>query len=490
MIASVIQYRNLIRVTAALCLLGAAAGLHAAEEGTQKAGQLLEKHYYESAAAALRAQGGELPPVAALTLARAYSSNAQLYRALQHSSLGIGLMYLKKLAAQGGGDRSQYVSLYYGEYLAEAGKSSEAAAQLRRFAGVKGASPAYRDIAQIELAAGQKAALPVPGSKDPLARSEYAAAMSMSPARRNEAASMMDQALAELTRSGKPLPVRVATNAIAVYVRSGHADQAFAMLRTADVGLPSYEETINKSKVVRFYDPELLGNLAELDQAEAERLLLKVRNDAKYKSVAGYFLAEMYLNNNQFNDAAKLMAELTAASDLPAAFRDRVGVMQAALDVRSGKVARGNAAFAELGKKYAQDPVMLAEVLRACVRFKGSCPAVVKDARSLAATNQGERFRSLHFAVGEQYAAEGKNERALLEMEIARDKSNKNRIDTNDPLWLVRLADLYFAGKSFSESLEIYFEMSKEFPAVRQLQETGQGVYSTEYRSAGDAKIF
>jgi hypothetical protein len=75
-------------------------------------------------------------------------------------------------------------------------------------------------------------------------------------------------------------------------------------------------------------------------------------------------------------------------------------------------------------------------------------------------------------------------------METARDKSNKNRIDANDPLLLVRLADLYFAGKSFSESLEIYFEMSKEFPAVRQLQETGQGVYSTEYRSAGDAKIF
>jgi hypothetical protein len=124
------------------------------------------------------------------------------------------------------------------------------------------------------------------------------------------------------------------------------------------------------------------------------------------------------------------------------------------------------------------------------VRMRATCAGATASARAFALTSQGERFRGLHFAVGEQYAAEGQAERALLSMETARDKSNKNRIDTNDPMLLVRLADLYFSGKSFSESLEIYFELSKEFPAVRQLQETAQGVYSTEYRSAGDVKIF
>jgi hypothetical protein len=484
--------RNVVQGLVAVCLLCSSVSLLAAEEATQKAAQLLEKHYYESAAAALRAAsgGGELQPVAALTLARAYSSNAQLYRALQRSSLDIGVMYLKKLAAQGGGDRSVYVPLYYGEYLAQAGKPGESAAQLRRFIGQKGANPAYRELAQADLSVAQKSALPAEQPKDPLAKSEFAAIMSMTPARRTEAATQIEQALAELTKANQPLPVRAITNAIAVYARSGHADKAFALLRSADVGLPSYEENISKSKVVRFYDPALLANLAELDQAEAERLLLRVRNDAKYKSVAGYFLADLYLNNSQFGDAAKLLPELLAATDLPAAFHDRVALMQAVLESRTGKAAQGKARFAELGSKFSDEPVMLAEILRYCVRFKASCPSVVARARTVATAYQGERYRSLHFAVGEQYAAEGKNERALQEMETARDKSNKNRIDTNDPLLLARLADLYFAGKSFSESLEIYFEMSKEFPAVRQLQETGQGVYSTEYRSAGDAKIF
>lgn len=484
--------RNALQNILLTYMLGSVASLYAADDGVQKASQLLDKHYYESAAAMLRTTSAvvELPPVAALALARAYSRNAQLYRALQRSSLVVGSMYLQKLVAQKGGDRSHFVTLYYGEYLTEVGKAREGAAQLRRFIAQKDSVPIYRNIAQSVLSVAQKSPLPAAHSKDPLLQSQHAAIMSLTPTHRTEAATQIDRALADLSKINPILPVRAVTNAIAVYARSGHFEKAFALLGSADIGQPSYEELITKTKVVRFYDPGLLGNLAELNQAVAERQLLRVRADARYKSVAGYFLVELYLNNEQFGSALTLLPELLAATDLPAAYRDRLAVMQAALDVRSGKVAHGNAAFAELGNKFGQDPVMLAEVLSICVRFRASCASVAVSARNLAMANQGERFRSLHFAVGEQYAAEGKNERALVELETARDKSNKNRIDSNDPLLLVRLADLYFAGKSFSESLEIYFEMSKEFPAVRQLQETGQGVYSTEYRSAGDAKIF
>ncbi len=482
--------KNTMRSALAAALLVTSAGLHAADDSMKKAAQLLDKHYYESAAAALRAApGGANDPLAALTLARAYARNAELYRALQRSSLAIGNMYLQKLAAQGGHDRSAFVPLYYGEYLVAAGKSREGAAQLRRFQGEKDSGAIYRDIAQVEIAMAQHAA-PAAHTKDPLVRSQIAAAMSTTPAQRAEAITQIDEALAELGKGNGALPVRAITNAVAVYARGGQSGKAFAVLGSADIGRPSYEETISKTKVVRFYDPALLGNLAELDQAESERLLQRVRSEPRYKSIATYFLAESYVNSEQFSNAVPLMAELAAAADLPVAYRDRLAMLQAVVDVRTGKAARGNAALGELGKKYSQDPVLLGEVLSACTRVKASCASVVTSARSLAATNQGERYRGLHFAVGEQYATEGKNDRALLEMETARDKSNKNRIDTNDPLLLVRLADLYFAGKSFSESLEIYFEMSKEFPAVRQLQETGQGVYSTEYRSAGDAKIF
>ena len=75
-------------------------------------------------------------------------------------------------------------------------------------------------------------------------------------------------------------------------------------------------------------------------------------------------------------------------------------------------------------------------------------------------------------------------------MEAGRDKSNKNRIEFNDPQMLIYLSEAYYRTKKFSEALEIYFEMRKQFPAVRQIQVVMQGVYSMEQKSAGDAKIF
>jgi hypothetical protein len=75
-------------------------------------------------------------------------------------------------------------------------------------------------------------------------------------------------------------------------------------------------------------------------------------------------------------------------------------------------------------------------------------------------------------------------------MEAGRDKSNKNRIEFNDPRMLIALAEAHYRSRNFSEALEIFFEMSKQYPAVRQIQAAMQGVYSMEQQSAGDAKIF
>ncbi|MCK7576630.1 MAG: hypothetical protein MZV65_12485 [Chromatiales bacterium] len=286
------------------------------------------------------------------------------------------------------------------------------------------------------------------------------------------------------------VPMRVVTNAVGVYARAGEHDKAFALLAGTDPGRPSYEEAIGKSKALRFYDPALLGNLALLYQGAAERTLEGLAGDARLKGVAAFFLAESYLDSGLPDKAAPLLAPLATAADLPAVYRDRVPALQAAADARGRQVARASAAFAALGALHAQDPVLLAGVLSACVEVRARCDSTADAARRLAATGQGERFRSLHRAVGMHYLAARQTERALLELETARDKANKNKIDTNDPTMLVTLADLYLETKAFSENLEIYFELSKEFPAVRQLQEAGQGIYSMEYRSAGDVKIF
>jgi len=136
------------------------------------------------------------------------------------------------------------------------------------------------------------------------------------------------------------------------------------------------------------------------------------------------------------------------------------------------------------------DPDLAAELLMACCNHGIDFPPAVISATELAQKGEGKAFASLNHALGRYYLWKKDYVRAVVHMEAGRDKSNKNRIEFNDPLMLIHLADAYYYSRKYSEALEIFFEMSKQFPAVRQIQVAIQGVYSMEQKSAGDAKIF
>jgi len=102
----------------------------------------------------------------------------------------------------------------------------------------------------------------------------------------------------------------------------------------------------------------------------------------------------------------------------------------------------------------------------------------------------GERYQRLNFALGSYYLRKKDYARAISYMEAGADKSNKNRSKPMTRKMLAGLAEAYYRTKKFSEGLEIFFEMSKEFPVVRQIQESEcRASYSWQQRSAGDVKI-
>jgi len=455
----------------------------------KQATQMLDRHYYESAAAML--QGGAIggdPASVSFLLGRAYLGNAELHRALSRAALSTGTRYLKKVAGQGGRDRSRVAGLFYAEHLIESGHRKAGLAELQRFANRPGIPPVLARIARVRLAAGGGAA-PAAASLDPESRTEFAAMLSLKSGRQSEAVSVLDDALAEFRKKGGALPMRAVTNAIGVYARAEKFDKALALIRAEDLGRPSFQETLGKSKTLRFYDAALLGNLALLYQSVGERTMNGLRNDARLKAIVNFFLAESLLSADKIDRAGDVLAGL-APDSLPVTYRNRAAILQAAVAIRKTRTGAGKDSLDQLVARFEQDPALVGETLIYCARFRVRCSRTTAAAQALAAAGQGERYRAVHRAIGELHAAGGHADRALPFLETARDKSNKNRIDTNDPLLLVQLADLYLATKSFSENLEIYFELSKEFPAVRQLQESGQGIYSTEYRSAGDVKIF
>jgi len=124
-----------------------------------------------------------------------------------------------------------------------------------------------------------------------------------------------------------------------------------------------------------------------------------------------------------------------------------------------------------------------------CAEAQAQCTKVLARAGQAAEAGDVRRTQRLGYALGVYYLRKQDFARAIAYMEGGRDKSNKNKIEANDPEMLAALAEAYYRTKKFSEGLEIFFEMSQEFAVVRQIQEAVQGVYSMEQRSAGDVRI-
>jgi tetratricopeptide (TPR) repeat protein len=164
-------------------------------------------------------------------------------------------------------------------------------------------------------------------------------------------------------------------------------------------------------------------------------------------------------------------------------------VRQAANRHQKGQQTDAYGTWSDLAQKQHGDPDVLAEILFTCGRLGIDCPRIANDSLAAAEKGEGKRFSVLQVGLGRYYQSKKDFAKAITFLEAGRDKGNKNKIESNDPLMLVSLSDAYYRSKKFSEALEIYFEMSKQFPQVRQIQEAMQGVYSMEHKSAGDVKI-
>ncbi|HXI09818.1 MAG TPA: hypothetical protein VNK06_03350, partial [Thermodesulfobacteriota bacterium] len=132
---------------------------------------------------------------------------------------------------------------------------------------------------------------------------------------------------------------------------------------------------------------------------------------------------------------------------------------------------------------------LLAETLLACANLGIRCADAASKAEAAESASSGGSHAALEEALGRYFLAGNDLSRAVRYMEEGRDKGNKNKIEFNAPGTLTALSEAYCGTKQYSEALEIFFEMNKHFPAIRQLQVVMQGIYSMEHRSAGDVKI-
>ena len=483
-------------------VLTAAAAFGAADAVT-RATKLYEKRHYGEAVSLLRAESGSIDQsnqgAANLILGMAYFKNAQLHRELQQAAATATQDYLKKLAAAQGQSRSRYVDFYLGDVLLETGKAGVAAIYLEKFFGASGVEARYREMAKAGLGLCyyenknmQKAQELWDGidTSNPEVKFELAAVYARAGLTDKNVIGMVDESIAAMKRTGKPLSMRMMKNIISVFARTEQTDRGLDLLKHTDMKTYSYRETIGKSKIINFYDLALLGDMAALYGQASIFHLEKAALDPKTRDAADFYLSQAYSLYGFLEKASKVSAAFVSTSHMPASYKDRIRVWQGAnLYQKNHTLTEVVNIWDELSRKEPADPDLLAEILFNCSRLRIECTRITQKSTTLVEAGEGKKTAPLNIAIGKYYLGKQDTAKAASYLEAGRDKSNKNKIESNDPAMLVNLADAYYRTKKFSESLEIYFEMSKQFPEVRQIQEAMQGVYAVEHKSAGDVKI-
>jgi tetratricopeptide (TPR) repeat protein len=472
----------------------------AVDEAVARAMRLYEKHRYEEAARALQADLPALNPAsrasAYLTLGMIYLSNARLHRELHDAAIAVQLDYLKKLAAVRGASGSRFVTLYLGKTLLENANPAEATGYLERFRAQPGVDPRHRVIAEASLGLGHFLRKDAPAARtlwaslaadDPELQVALAAVYSRAGLKDRDPVAMADAALRRVASSPS---AGMLENLLTVYVRAGLTDKGLELLKHADLKVASHTEVLGRTKTINFYDLAVLGDLATLYRQASILYLRNAAADPQTKPTADYYLGVAYADAGNVELSLQATGAFLSVPQAPPQYHNRARARHATGRYLLGRRGEAMAVWDELAQVRPADPEVLAEIIVGCARVRADCTKIEPWATRAAEAGEGKKTRPLNIALGKQYLSRKDYGRAVAYLEAGRDKSNKNRIDANDPAMLVNLAEAYYRSRQFSEALEIYFEMSKHFPVVRRIQEALQGIYSMEHKSAGDVKIF
>lgn len=417
--------------------------------------------------------------------------SAELYQSFNRINLAAFDEAYNLLAKEKKEFRSQYIDFYTAEHLVESGKCDAAAPLLKRVLDNKSILATFKDYSRVLQAAcifrnggaknGAEMLAKIKPSNVVVAVEKLAVA----------AAASKKDVLAEWKKinasaNGDAKKIRFVSKSLAILTAAGEFDAALDLVASADLSSPDFEEA-SKDKTYFYYDVSLLRNLADFYLANARHYFNKLVDHPKLGDQVKFYLMQASLLDR--GDLNKRIESVAFPNDAtaPEKLKPLLSIYRNALqDYRTKKLVDG----VKLVSGNEQQLDLLAEAVRVCRLMAQKCESLIALSKKNGGEAFGARFVNINRALGEYYLANGDVSTAQTYLEYARDKSNKNKIEANEPVLLTALADVYFHSKTYSESLEILFEFAKYFPAVRQLQEAMQSIYSVDHKSAGDVRIF
>lgn len=456
----------------------------AVKPGLEGAQELFRQNHWEEARAHLRAQWASLPekdrPTATFLIGRAYVREAEFYRAAHRFAAEVGLAYLDELAAARANRSVAGIPLFKGLYQAEVGRNADADRTLL-------AVPATLS-AEWKASARLRRALAV----HRLGRVQEAAAALADPAPEARFCRLLAGGAAEPPLVAPKAGRREKLLTAVLLYRAGRAAEAEALLAGINLDLPDLEDKSDPRKLLRFHDP-LVTNAWERicwERAVAALMPLAAGASGPEKGLAAFYAGLSLLRLGASEESVKLLQGANASSSGPELQSSSRLLLAAATWKARAPTAADLAALWD-GTEAQPDAVLLWDELKRGDLAKTEPFATKLAARLKGLLSSGDRPPgALVGRWGLARLGRGDDPGSLVDsLSEHRDKSNKNKLEWNDPLLLLALSAASYRDQEYPQALETLFELSKTFPGLRALQWNLQGIYAARQKAGGEARI-
>jgi tetratricopeptide (TPR) repeat protein len=274
----------------------------------------------------------------------------------------------------------------------------------------------------------------------------------------------------------------------------GKFSEAYREVKGVSLDRPLYVFGRDKNAEIRFYDLAILKNYSAVLFGESIKNLEPIvsASSGELASFSSYYVAQMYLYLGDFESGRKYAEKAKKLSVSSSLTMVRATACEASIEMLESRDKKGWKLLEKETSRIYGKPSSLLEMMQVVISSGVEYTDVKDQVSSIEAfiyETEWDRSRRDTALLGELSFYSGRYTRALYFLERARDKGNKNKIETNDPNFLLKLSYVYYIREYYPESLEIFFSLGKQFSGIRPLQDAVQSVYSYKQRGSGEAFI-
>jgi hypothetical protein len=472
-------------LVAFLAAAGPETARAAVKPGLEGGQDLFRRNHWSEARELLRSQWGMVPekdrPAATFLIGRSYAREAEFYGAVRRVEAEVGLAYMQELASARANRNVAWVPLFTGLHELAAGMDKEAERTLLPV----GARP----LLPMEWKATARLRRAVALHR--LGRAAEAAAALKEPSPESRFCRLLLTGVADPPPAA-PQGRRERLLTAPVLFRASRAAEAEAVLSGLDLDAPDVEDKSDPKKVLRFHDP-LLATAWERICWERTVVALRplaVGGTGAEKRLAAYYAGLGLFRLGVAEESTKL---LTLASDpsLGAELQPSARLLISASSWK-GPVSVAELSSAWEATQVQPDSVLLWEELRRpdLANAEPFATRLETRLRELLSPSPERPSGALVGRWGLARLRRGDDPAAVLAvLSEHQDKSNKNKLEWNDPLLLLALTAANYRDQEYAQALETLFELSKTLPGLRALQWNMQGIYAARQKAGGEARI-